>query len=52
MKRVEPTHTVFVGKESKKNQFVEAVKFGFGFYIGFNLGRMLKRVIIATNVSK
>lgn len=52
MKKVEPTHTVFVGKESKKNQFVEAVKFGFGFYIGFNFGRMIKRFIIATNISK
>lgn len=51
MKKIEP-HTVFIGKEPKKKTFVEAVKFGFGFYIGFNLGRMLKRVIIATNVSK
>ena len=43
---------VAIGKEPKKKTFVEAVKFGFGFYIGFNCGRMLKRLIIVTNVSK
>lgn len=51
MKRVEPS-TVFIGKTEKKRPVVDAIKFGFGFYIGFNLGRMLKRIIIATNVSK
>ena len=52
MKKIEPTHTVFVGKETKKNQFVEAVKFGLGFYVGFNLGRVIKRTIILTNITK
>lgn len=45
------TNIIAVGvkEEKKKNQFVEAVKFGFGFYIGFSLGRMLKRAFLITN---
>lgn len=41
-------------KENKNEKYglVDYIKLGFGFYIGFNLGRVLKRVIIATNVSK
>lgn len=51
MKKVEPG-VVYVGKENKKHTFVEAVKFGVGFYIGFNAARMIKRLFIITNVAK
>lgn len=50
MFKKEPS-VVYVGKE-KKQVFVDAVKFGVGFYIGFNLARMAKRLLIITNVSK
>jgi hypothetical protein len=45
-------HVVCVGKEKKKNIFVEAVKFGAGFYVGFNMARVIKRLFIITNISK
>ena len=51
MKKMEPS-VVYVGKEKKKKTFVEAVKFGAGFYAGFNLARMIKRLFIITNISK
>ena len=51
MKKMEPS-VVYVGKENKKKTFVEAVKFGVGFYVGFNLARMAKRLFIITSVSK
>lgn len=43
---------VYVGKEKKQHVFLDAIKFGFGFYIGFNMGRMIKRAFIITNISK
>ena len=49
-KKEEP-RVVYVGKE-KKNTFIDAVKFGLGFYVGFNMGRMIKRAFIITNISK
>lgn len=51
MKKKEP-NVVFVGKENKKKTFIEAVKFGAGFYVGFNLARMVKRMFIFANISK
>ena len=51
LKKEEP-RVVYVGKESKKKVFVDAVKFGLGFYVGFNLGRIIKRTIILTNITK
>lgn len=46
-------HVICVGKkEERRRPVMEAIKFGFGFYIGFNLGRMVKRIIVATNISK
>ena len=50
-KKEEP-NIVYVGKATKKKTFVEAIKFGLGFYVGFNLGRMLKRTLILTNITK
>lgn len=38
--------------KEEKYSLTDYIKLGFGFYIGFNLGRVLKRVIIATNISK
>lgn len=38
-------------KKQEKYGLADYIKLGFGFYIGFNLGRVLKRVIIAMNVS-
>ena len=39
-------------KKKEINSLADYIKLGFGFYIGFNLGRVLKRVIIAMNVSQ
>lgn len=43
---------VMKGEDKVKTKFVDYVKLGLGFYIGFNLGRVLKRSIIITNISK
>lgn len=29
-----------------KKDFIESFKFGFGFYIGFNIARVLKKIIV------
>lgn len=49
MKKVEPNTILIGAKAEKKNVFVDAIKFGFGFYIGFNLARMAKKAFIITN---
>lgn len=39
-------------EKDEKYGLADYIKLGFGFYIGFNLGRVLKRMIIITNVSQ
>ena len=35
----------YIDEKKKENKFIEYVKFGAGFYIGFNLARLAKRLI-------
>lgn len=55
-KKEEPAKEVFVmcmkGDEKVKARFVDYVKMGFGFYVGYNIARALKRAIIITNITK
>lgn len=39
------TYVGDIKEEKKENKFLEYVKFGAGFYVGFNLARLVKRLI-------
>ena len=47
-----PVGELVIGVEKPKTRLVDSIKFGFGFYIGFNLARTLKYLILATTGKK
>lgn len=43
---------IYQKNDEPKLRLSDCIKFGFGFYIGFNAARTLKHLIIALNTRK